>query len=349
MDSKEIVVSEELNIRGALQILDSTAKKVIFVVKDKRLVGAVSDGDVRRWIIKNGSLDESVNALMNHEPRFINENNKQKAYEILREEKITAIPFVNNNMEIVKIFFIDEDEEHIEEKIDAKVIIMAGGKGERLLPYTSVVPKPLIPIEGKPILEHIMDRFKKFGCNDFSLAINYKKNMIKAYFDDIEMDYNIEYIEEEKPLGTGGALWLLKGKESKPFFVSNCDIIVNADYADIYKKHKKAGNQITIVTSLKQFTIPYGVISIGPLGYVEGLIEKPKSDFFVNTGFYVLEPAVIERLKENTFIHITDLIEECINEGLKVGTYPIGEEAWMDMGQFESMEEMKKILIKGCF
>lgn len=349
MDFNKIIVSEELNIREALQILDRTAKKVIFVVNGKKLVGAVSDGDVRRWIIKNGSLEESVQALMNRQPIYIDENNREKAYDILRNNKITAIPLVNKRMEIIKIFFIDEDEEHVKKKITNRVIIMAGGKGERLLPYTSVVPKPLIPIEGKPILEHIIDGFKKFGCSEFSLALNYKKSMIKAYFDDIEKDYSIEYIEEDKPLGTGGALGFLKGKEDKTFFVSNCDIMIRADYSDIYKKHKHDGNQITIVSSLKQFTIPYGVISIGEMGHVNGLMEKPKSDYLVNTGFYVLEPSVLDQIHENEFIHITDLIEKCIENGLKVGTYPIGEEAWLDMGQFEGMEEMKRMLVKECF
>lgn len=345
MNPTPFVVSEELNIREALRILDSSARKIIFVTRANRLAGAVSDGDVRRWILKNGGLDEPVSALMNRKPRFVTENDKAKAVAILKKEKIAAIPLVNESMEILQIFLMEEDEEPVGEKIRARVLIMAGGKGERLLPYTAIVPKPLIPIGEKPILERIIDGFVRHGCDDFTLALNYKKNMIKAYFDDLERSYHIDYIEEDRPLGTGGALSLLGGRAKEAFFVSNCDIIVHADYGDIYRRHQKDGNQITIVASLRQFAIPYGVLSLGAQGSVAELTEKPTGDYLVNTGLYVVEPSVLEQVEKNEFLHMTDLIRRCIRGGLRVGTYPIGEEAWMDMGQFESMEEMKKLLL----
>lgn len=342
MNFRSIIVTGQLNIRDALQLLDTTGKKVLFVVEEEKLVGAVSDGDVRRWILKNGSLHDSVETIMNREPIFVTEKNKNDARGIMKEENISAIPLINEKLEIENVFFWADWKEEKKGNLDAKVVIMAGGKGERLLPYTSVVPKPLIPIGEKPIIELIIDNFSKYGCNDFTLTINYKKNMIKAYFDDLERDYKISYIEEEKPLGTGGSLFFLKNKINEAFFVSNCDILLNIDYYDVYKKHKSEENIITIITSLKRYKLPYGVINIGEYGSVASLIEKPSLDYLVNTGVYIIEPEALQLLCNNAFMHITEMIEMCITQGKRVGTYPISEDAWMDMGQFEDMEEMKK-------
>lgn len=340
MDFKQIIISGTTTIREALQLLDTSAKKSLFVVEDDVLIGAVSDGDVRRWILKSGDLNDSVCNIMNRNPITISEHNLHKAVDIMKKTGVAAIPVIDENRKIETVYFWGEDETRHFNRINSPVIIMAGGKGERLLPYTSVLPKPLIPIGDKPILEHIIESFMKFGCDDFTLTINYKKNMIKAYFDELERDYTISYIEEEIPLGTGGGLFFLKDKIKDSFFVSNCDILMDVDYSEIVRFHKNNQNLITIITSLKNNVIPYGVINLDEAGNVASIIEKPKTDCLINTGVYVLEPEVLDFLNENEFIHITELIEKCLLNHRKVGTYPISEDAWMDMGQVEEMEKM---------
>ena len=223
---------------------------------------------------------------------------------------------------------------------DIPVVIMAGGKGTRLHPYTKVLPKPLIPIGEQTILEHIMERFARFGCNNFYLTVNYKKNMIKAYLEDKREEVQINFVEEENFLGTAGSLYLLKKQLKRTFILSNCDILVEADYVDIINYHKTNGYKITMVTSLKNYTIPYGVIKVADGGSISQIVEKPEYNFQVNTGFYVLEPEVIEEIPENEFFHITDLINEYVEKGEKVGVYPVTGNSWLDMGELKEMEAM---------
>ncbi|MDF2877898.1 MAG: Nucleoside-diphosphate-sugar pyrophosphorylase family protein, partial [Clostridia bacterium] len=188
------------------------------------------------------------------------------------------------------------------------------------------------------------NRFNKYGCKDFFLIVNHKKNMIKAYFNEIEKDYFVTYIDEDKPLGTGGGLSLLRGRINKTFILSNCDILIEEDYEKIYEYHKKEKNLITMICSLKKIKIPYGVIEIGKNGEIDSMKEKPEISFFTNTGCYIVEPKIIEELKNEESIGFPDIIERYRNAGEKIGVYPISENAWMDMGQLDDMEEMRKRL-----
>lgn len=223
---------------------------------------------------------------------------------------------------------------------------MAGGLGKRLYPYTKILPKPLIPIGEIPISEHIINRFNKYGCKEFFLIVNHKKNMIKAYYNEIEKDYSISYADEDedKPLGTGGGLSLLKGKINSTFILSNCDILIKEDYEKIYNHHKVEKNLITMVCSLKHIKIPYGVINTNEKGEIEDMKEKPEISIFANTGMYIVEPEVLNLIEENKFVGFPDIIKRVMDEGKKVGIYPISENAWLDMGQLDEMEEMRSRL-----
>lgn len=337
------LISKDATVRQAMERLNS-ARKVLFVVEEKRLIGSLTDGDVRRWILAGGGLDELVSSAMFAEPRFVFQDSggEKAARKIINEKGMLAIPILNGKHEIVDIVFWNENLDQLQfEKIDNPVVVMAGGKGERLMPYTSIVPKPLIPVGEKPISELVIDSFRKYGCNEFYFTLNYKKNMIKAYYDELPREYTVNYVEEDVPLGTGGSLFLMKEKIDRTFFVSNCDILLDVDYADVLKFHKKHQNIITVVTSLKKYSIPYGIVKISEMGKIEALLEKPSMDYLVNTGVYVIEPKLLDMLVKKKMIHMTEIIEMCLEEGLNVGAYPIGESAWMDMGQFEDMERMK--------
>lgn len=344
---EDLIINKDITILEAIRRLDICAKKILLIVEDDRLCGVITDGDIRRWILKNGDLNEKVEKIMNKNPITLNLKNKHNALNLMIKHNIEAIPLIDDNGLLKSIVFWNElnnEDLRKREKIDLPVVIMAGGKGTRLHPYTKILPKPLIPIGDTPIIERIINKFNHFGCTNFYLTVNYKKNMIKSYFGDIEKNYKITYIEEEKPLGTGGSLYLLKDKINTTFFVSNCDILVDADYIDILKKHKENKNKMTMVTSLKVFEVPYGVIQLDDNGKVQKVVEKPKHTYLVNTGFYVLEPETIYDVPENEFFDLPSLYEYYLNKGEKVGVYPISEGSWMDMGQMDNLQDMLRRL-----
>ena len=339
---RDIFIEKDITIREAIKVLDETARKIIFVLENDILIGTVTDGDVRRWILRSGDLNHTVNNIMNSNPITLNIRESHLARKVMKLKQIEAVPIVNDSNNVIDIIFWNDEKLSLKEnkKISTPVVIMAGGKGTRLYPYTKILPKPLIPIGDYCITERIIDRFIKFGCENFYLTVNYKKNMIKAYFEDLDKKYKLNYVEEEKFLGTGGSLHLLKESINETFFVSNCDILVEANYLDILKYHKKHKNLITMVTSLKNYKIPYGIVNLNDKGQVIGTTEKPEFDYLVNSGFYVLEPECIEDIPKNEFFHLTDLINKYIKEGKKVGTYPITENAWLDMGELKEMDRM---------
>ena len=343
MKKDAFIIPETTSLKEAAKMLDIVVPKVLFVVDNKnRLVGALSDGDIRRWLIKKGSLDDEVVLIMNKNPISLTVRQKGSANEEISRRGIKAIPILSNTGEVIEIIVSGPVQRtKVDSFKDKRVVIMAGGRGERLLPYTSVVPKPLLPINGKPILELIIERFMDYGCQEYYLTLNYKKNMIKAYFDDLEKPYNITYIEEEKFLGTGGSLYFLKDLVDDTFVISNCDVLVEADYEEILKYHTENKNLVTIVSAIQKHTIPYGVVNLNDEGSVESIEEKPSNNFFVNTGVYLMEPEALEYMKEEEFLHITDLIEVILKDGQKVGAFPIDGDDWMDMGQFDEMTDMK--------
>lgn len=342
MNLNDFIVSEENSVIEVMKAIDNNAKKTAFICENNRLLAVVTDGDIRRYILKNGDLKASISNIANYSPKFIYnyENIDYKSY--MSEHDITALPIVNKKMKLLSIRFLYDSGNFKSADLNIPVVIMAGGMGTRLFPYTQILPKPLIPIGEKTITELIMDHFEVFGCKHFSMIVNYKKNFIKSFFLDNEQKREVDFIEEEQFLGTGGGLKLLEGKFDDSFFVTNCDIIIEEDYADIMSYHKKEKNIITVVSAVKHITIPYGTIEVSETGNIVKLNEKPNFQFLTNTGFYVVEPSFLSKIPKDTFIHITDLIETCISQGEKVGIYPISEHAWMDMGQMEELEKMRE-------
>lgn len=346
MDWEKMLVSEDMTVLEAMEQLDKVATKVLFIHEERRLLAALSDGDVRRWILAKGSLEDPVKKIANYQPLYLKPEEAGRAEDYMQEQAIEIIPIVDENMHIVDIKSWRQFRhgERRQTQIGLPVVMMAGGKGTRLYPYTQILPKPLIPVGELPIAEHIINQFRRFGCNDFYLIVNHKKNMIKAYFNEIEKDYNVFYVDEEEPLGTGGGLSLLKGKIDSSFILTNCDILIREDFSKIYELHKERKNVITMICSLKNFRIPYGVVEIGEQGDIEAMKEKPTMSFFTNTGCYIVEPEVIEEMEENQVIGFPDIVERYKRQGRNVGVYPIGENAWLDMGQMDELEKMREQL-----
>ncbi len=344
------LITQKAVVVEAMQKIDLNAKGILFVIdENERLEGVVTDGDIRRWLIKTGDLQGKVGNIMNKNPQVIVCKERKKARQYMEKYCITALPVVTGENRIKDIVFREEDrlEEDKEEKNalqNVPVVIMAGGKGTRLYPYTKILPKPLIPIGDIPIMERIINEFRKFGVKDFHATVNYRKSMIKSYFSDNITDYHLNYVEEDKPLGTAGSLTLLTEELHVPFIVTNCDILIHANYGDIYRYHLQTKNELTIVTALKNIVVPYGVIHSSENGRIHSMEEKPKLSYFVNTGMYILSPELLQEIPGNTFFHMTDLADKLLQEGRKVGMYPISEDSFLDMGEFEEMHRMEEKL-----
>jgi dTDP-glucose pyrophosphorylase len=348
MDIKQFCILKNATVRESIKAIDANGKKVVFIVEeDLTLLGIFTDGDMRRYVLRNGDLNEPVSTAMNDKPVVFQDGDETGLRNFMNDNKMLVYPIVNEVGKIVRAMFWDEEDsisaaDALPEGI--QVVIQAGGKGTRLYPYTKILPKPLIPIGEIPIVEHIIDRFRRYACRDFYMVVNYKKNMIKAYFNEIEKDYRLNYVEEEKFLGTGGGIKLLGNRINQTFFLSNCDILIDANYSSIYRFHKKQGNRITIVGAMKHVVVPYGVLKLDDEGRIAELSEKPEYSFLTNTGLYILEPEVLDAIEPDVPIHITDIISNFMKEGEKVGVYPISERQWLDMGQIEELDNMIKAI-----
>ncbi|WP_459129345.1 nucleotidyltransferase family protein [Guggenheimella bovis] len=333
----ELIISPDRSVLDAMQKLDRNARKILYVVEGSKLVGSVTDGDIRRWILKEGSLNSPVREAMYRGVKYVIKGSLKDPVKFMKEHEIESVPVVNENLEIKDIVFLHEKRKPVTKKKN-QIVIMAGGKGTRLNPYTKVLPKPLIPIGDKPIVERIMDRFLDQGYERFILSLNYKKDMIKAYFNESNEDYQVSFVEEDTPLGTAGSLSLMTEIIDGPFFVTNCDILIRTDYDEIRRVHEKNKNLITLVLAKRDTTIPYGVVELKE-DRVIAIKEKPSFTHFTSTGMYLMEPEVLKEVPSGRDYPMTELLEWAIEQG-RLGAFIIGGDDWLDMGELPEMHSM---------
>lgn len=329
----------------ALRQMDRERVKLLFIFDEEQFAGLLSIGDIQRAIIRNLPLDSAVRSIMREDIILCyRDEPMQKVHDTMLRLRAECMPIVDRSSgALTDVIFWDDvfgSKKRLPGALDLPVVIMAGGKGTRLRPLTNIIPKPLIPIGDKSIIEVIIDKFRDHGVKDFYISANYKQDFIKFYFDSIEREYNVSYLVEKDFFGTAGSLSLLKDKVNTTFFVSNCDIIVENDYAEILEYHRSTGNAITIVASLKHYRIPYGTIESGEDGELISLQEKPELTYLINTGMYVLEPFVLDSIPAEKFYHITDLILDLKKQGKKVGVFPVSEQSWTDMGEWPEYRKL---------
>lgn len=349
-DYQQMILAQSVSLKQAIQTLEANPQKILFVVdQQNQFLGTITDGDIRRWILGGGDLHAMVAdvAFRNSYTVLGNYDVDEVKAEMQRRD-IEYVPVLDADRHIVEVLYYQhlfkyEVKKQPLKKLDIPVVIMAGGKGTRLDPFTKILPKPLIPIGDKSILEIIIEKFLPYGVEHFYLSVNFKSSIIKAYFNELHPAYSITYLEEDKPLGTAGALFHLKDKIQQSILVTNCDIIIDTNYADLLDHHLKQKNDITIVVSIKHYDIPYGVCEIENGGELRVIREKPELSFLVNTGMYILGRESLNLVPENEFFHITHLIEKVKSTGGRVGIYPIRENAWVDTGEWS---EYKKALGK---
>lgn len=352
MINQEMLIYRDQSIKEALKKLNTSAKKVLLVVDKKNtLLGTLTDGDIREYILKGKSLRNSIKAIYNQSPSFLkkSEYSIEAAKNIMVKNKIELLPVVDPKDKVIG--FVTWDQLFTEEvvldnpveKLNVPLVIMAGGVGTRLEPFTSVLPKPLIPVGNKPIIEIIIDEFKAQGIDTVFLVINYRGEMIELYFSYTKKAYDIKYVKEKDFLGTAGGLRLLMDSIADTFIVSNCDIIVKASFNEVLALHRKHGAALTIVSSIRYYKIPYGIIKFKDEGEVTELVEKPEYSFTVNTGVYIVDKKVLSLIPPNKPCDMTDLIKVLFKKKLKVFTYPVYEGEYIDIGQWE---EYKKAVDK---
>lgn len=334
-----------------MKLMDEGYTKLFLVFNGDAFLGIITNGDLQRAIIANIPFDTPIEKIISREGKLFAHkgDDRDKIKEWMLSKRAELMPVLDDSGQLVDVIFWNDVLSEVpntdsRSKIDLPVVIMAGGKGTRLKPITNVIPKPLVPVGDKTILEVIMDQFESIGCHKFYMSVNYKADIMKYYLSQLDHKYDIEFFMEEKPLGTIGSVSLLKGKITTPFFVSNCDSINEQDYRDVWDYHVNNHNDMTIVTMVKSFKIPYGVIETGADGLMTALKEKPEQTYQVNTGVYILNPDLIDEIPEGEFFHITHLMEKVQARGGRVGCFPVSEYSWRDMGEWPEYLKMINVL-----
>jgi dTDP-glucose pyrophosphorylase len=350
-DIERFLLPQSHTIRQGMERLEQTEEKIVFVVDDaSRLVGSLTDGDIRRWILSDGDLTSTVLPVCNRAPYVVHEAfDPERVRQDMVAGHFTCVPVVDAGRRVVRLLW---RKGLLPESVPARpttalsvpVVIMAGGRGTRLDPFTKVLPKPLIPVGDRTVIEVIIGQFLPYGLKHFHLSVNYKSKIIKSFFEELAPPYSLTYVEEEEPLGTAGSLRALYTETPESMFVTNCDIIVRADYAELIAFHEAEHHDLTLVASLKEYRIPYGICELEKGGALGKILEKPQYNFLVNTGMYVVRRNRLSLIRERERCDMPTFMERIKQAGGRVGVFPIGAEAWLDIGQWAEYRKALDLL-----
>jgi len=335
---QNIKLNKNSTIKEALKIIDSGAMQIALVVEDNdKLVGTLTDGDIRRGLLKGLDLESSIESIIFTTPTIATiSDTKEEILKVALAKKLHQIPIVDESGRIVGI---QEIEELIKPKTKTnKVVLMVGGLGTRLRPLTENTPKPMLKVGNKPILQTIVEKFAEYGYVNIIMCVNYKSHVIQDYFGDgSAFGVNIEYVLEEQRMGTAGALSLLKEKPTEPFFVMNGDLLTNVNFEHLHNYHVSNMSMGTMCVREYDFQVPYGVVNIED-SKILSIEEKPVHKFFVSAGIYMLSPEILQYIPQNEFYDMPTLFEKIINEKKNAISFPL-REYWLDIGR---IEEYKK-------
>jgi dTDP-glucose pyrophosphorylase len=341
MKKKKFIVNSKITIREAIRTMDKNNYDFLLIENEENdIIGIFTSGDLRSLILSGIDIEYSIEKHVNKKFIHLDANyTNTQVKKIFNNSSVAFIPILKKK----KFINILKREKFIKSKIknnlipkNTSCIIFAGGKGTRLKPYTSVLPKPLIPYDNEPMIMKIIKNFKKNNVNNFYAIINEKKELIKTFFSIIKTNFKINFINETKPLGTAGGLFFIKNKVSKDFFISNCDVFLSANYSEILSFHKNLKNTLTIVGAIKDYSIEYGVCKLDEKGYFVDIEEKPKKNFIVNTGFYVANKKIFNFITRDKKIDMDTLIKKIKSKGEKVSVYPISEKSWQEIGNLKT-------------
>jgi len=344
---KEVIVRPRTSILQAIKAIDASALQILLVVNDDgRLLGSVTDGDIRRAILQGLDLSEPVSEVMNTTPVSVLKGTpREVVLSLMQIKEIHCIPIVDSEGTVVGL---ETESRLLWQGIeDTWVVLMAGGLGMRLRPLTENKPKPMLPVDGKPILKGILDRFLEQGFRKFFISVNYKADIIREYFGDgSKWNCEISYLQESKRLGTAGALSLLpRDNISRDIIVMNGDLITTVDFRQFLDFHQKTSSCACMCVRDYSMEIPYGVVEVE--GYqFKGVTEKPAHRYYINAGIYILRSTVINNVPNNQLFDITDLFENLHKNGDSVSVFPM-RESWVDIGDLNEYERANNIRLIG--
>ena len=341
----KMVLPIDATLQNTARVLNENSHKIVFIINmDEAIVGTVTDGDIRRALLKGLEPTTRISEVMNGEPVCVGTNvGREEVAKLMLEKRISQIPTVDGEGKIVGLHLWNQLQEFRE--VPNKFFIMAGGFGKRLQPITDTIPKPLIQVGDKPILEHIILSAKRCGFYKFVIAIYFLGNLIEEYFGDgKKLGVEIEYIRETSPLGTAGALSLLNEMPSEPIVVTNGDVLTNIDYAAILEFHQRYKADITMAVRLQELQNPFGVVGIDGLRVVN-YVEKPVIKNYINAGVYVLDSKVLRNLEFSSRRDMPELIESSRQKGLDVFAYPL-HESWIDVGSPIDLQTAQTLFVQ---
>ncbi len=340
MDYQQHLIPQFSTVKQALvQLNKLAADAILFVVdEDNKLIGSLTDGDVRRGLLKDFSISDQVVKFIQAKPKFI----RKGAFDLkeviaLREQNFKVIPVLNGEDRVINVVNFRFQKSYL--PVDA--IIMAGGRGQRLMPLTDNCPKPLLKVGDKPIMEHNLDRLIKYGIDDFWFSVRYLGKQIEAYFENgSERNVHINYVYEDMPLGTIGAISKISNLKHEVVLLTNSDILTNLDYEDFYVNFINSEADLGVVTIPYEVSIPYAVLETAN-GHVVDFKEKPTYTYYSNGGIYLMKKSVIDLIPKDAFFNATDLMEKLISMKKKVFSYPL-RGYWLDIGKHDDFEKAQK-------
>lgn len=341
------IIPHTASIRDALRILNdfSILGNTLFITDNlERLIGTLSDGDIRRGLLNDLDVNSLAYLAANKNFHYIKRGfDEDKKISDFKKKGIRFIPLVNKEMKLINILDLNQ----VSHLLPVSVVIMAGGKGQRLLPLTEKIPKPLLKIGKKPLLEHNIDRLIMFGIEEIAISVNYLSNQIIEYFKDgSNKNIKIDYIEEKNPLGTFGSITLKNDYKNENILLMNSDLLTNINYEDFYSDFIETNADLSVASVPYHVDIPYAVLETEGKNDVKSLQEKPRFTYYSNAGIYIFKKSLLKLVQSNSFLDTTDFIELLISKGFKVNTYPILG-YWLDIGRMsdylKAQEDIKHL------
>jgi dTDP-glucose pyrophosphorylase len=346
VDWRKVILNQADTMQLAIETLNSESSRIIMVVDDEgRLAGTVTDGDIRRALVRHLTFDTKLSEFMFRKPtvRTVSDD-RDTILDIMKKRDLLHVPVVDDEGRIVGLeglrYLLEK------KKYDNPVLLMAGGFGKRLLPLTEDTPKPLLKVGGKAILETILEQFVEAGFHNFYISTHYKAEMVRAHFGNgSDRNVTIKYVHEKEPLGTAGALGLLpKEMPELPLIMMNCDLLTKINFEQLLSFHAEQGGDATMCVREYDFQVPYGVIKAK--GHqITNIVEKPVHKFFVNAGVYVLNPIILSTIDGESYIDMPNMLESKIEKGGNVNMFPV-HEYWLDIGQMEQFAQAQQDSIK---
>lgn len=339
---KKHLIHPEASIYDALNQLNQLGMDAILIVTDEsnRLTGSLTDGDVRRGMLKGAALTDPITSIIQANPRYLRQGESDlEKIQTFQSLNFRLIPVVDENNQVVDIINLRLQRAYL----PVHAVLMAGGRGQRLMPLTADTPKPMLHVGEKPIIEHNIERLKKFGVRQLHISVNYKADVIRNYFQDgSERDLQISYVQEDQPLGTCGSMTLINDFSQDYVLLMNSDLLTDIDFADFFKSFQSSGADMAVAATGYEVDVPYAVLEIADDRSVRSLKEKPRYTFYSNAGIYLMKKELLNLVPKNTFFNITDLMEMIIADpAKKLITYPLMG-YWLDIGKHEDFKKAQE-------